>query len=293
MLADAVKETTTTTGTGTLTMSSVSGFARMSDWFAVGEFVDYAIQSGSNWEWGVGKVAASNTMERTIVTATFTSGTLAKYPASGLSLTGTSTVFCAAHSATVGPSRGGNTLGSLAPGIVSSAHLVNVTGYGVNVAASAANRLQWVPFVWPAGCRRYISSLQIYVNTTGTATKLRIGILKPLGDTVASLQLLTQTADIDISTTGAKTSTLSSTVVVPEHRFMMVLLADGSVTFRGADGVIGDPYNGVYTSGLWLRPQVYNEETDSGWTSITDAMCQRNWMSNGDDPKQLQIWVGQ
>lgn len=293
MLADAVKETTTTTGTGTLTLSAVSGFARMSDWFAAGEFVDYAIQSGANWEWGVGKVAASNTLERTIVTATFTSGTLAKYPASGLSLTGTSTVFCAAHSATVGPSRGGNTMGSLAPGVVSSAHLVNTSDYGASAAMHAANQLQWVPFVWPAGCRRYISSLKTYVTATGTATKLRIGILKPLGDTVASLQLLTQTADIAVSTTGAKTSTLASPIVVPEHRFMMVLIADGSVTLRAADGVIGDPYNNVYAAGLWHRPQVWNAETDAGWTSITNAMCQRDWMDSGDSAKQIQIWVGQ
>lgn len=293
MLANGVKETTTTTGTGTITLSAASGFARFSDWCAVGEFVDYAIESGSDREWGVGRVAAGNTFERTIVTATITSGTLAKYPDTGLSLSGTSTVFCTAHSATVGPSRGGNTMGTLAPGVVSSAHLVSTADFGSSVSASAGNRLQWVPFVWPPGCRRHIASLKVYVTATGTATKMRIGILKPLGDTLGSLQLLTQTEDISIDTTGAKTSTLSSPIVVPENRFMMVIIADGSVSLRAADGVIGDPYNNVYAAALYARPQVWNAETDAGWTSITNAMCQRDWMVSGDSAKQVMIWVGQ
>lgn len=293
MLGENIEETTTTTGTGTVTLSAVSGKQRVSDHFAVGEFVDYRLASGSDFEWGVGRVAASNTFERTIVTLKSVSGTLTSYPSSGLSLSGTSTLICTQNRGTVSPTRGGNTMGTLAPGVLSSAHLVNTAIYGSTVAFPASNKIVWVPFVWPVGCRRYISSLKVYVSATGTATKLRIGILKPLGDTYTSLSLLTQTSDMDVSTTGVKTHTFSSPLAVPDARFMMALLSDGSFTTRAADGVVGDNYNNVYSSTLYHRPLLWNAETDSSWTSITDSMLQRNWMDSGDSANQVQVWVGQ
>ena len=103
MLANGAKETTTTTGTGTVTLSAVPGYPRFSDILGVGTLVDYAIRSGDSWEWGIGTLAAGNTLARSIISAKYESGTYSKNPASGVSLSGTSEVFCTAHSATVAP----------------------------------------------------------------------------------------------------------------------------------------------------------------------------------------------
>lgn len=100
MLADFVKETTTTTGTvASLTLSAVTGFARFADAFPVGSPVIYAIQSGNNRETGVGTVGASNTLTRVRATAKYESGVLTKNPATFMSLAGTSDVMIALSSA--------------------------------------------------------------------------------------------------------------------------------------------------------------------------------------------------
>jgi len=101
MLANGVKETTTTTGTGTVTLSAVTGYPRVADIVPTGAPVDYAIRSGSNWEWGVGKAAAGNTLERTTVTAKYESGTYAQNPGTKLTLSGTSDVFATLHAGSV------------------------------------------------------------------------------------------------------------------------------------------------------------------------------------------------
>ena len=97
MLANWIKEETTTTGTGTLTLSAVSGFARFSQALTVGDYVSYSITtSDSKYEAGIGKVAASNTLERSLVTATWDGSTYTGAGASALSLaSGTHTVICA------------------------------------------------------------------------------------------------------------------------------------------------------------------------------------------------------
>lgn len=75
MLANGVKETTVTTGTGTITLAAVTGFTRFSAAFAVGDRVAYCIKDGDNREWGVGTVAAGNTLERTLRLGTLVAGT--------------------------------------------------------------------------------------------------------------------------------------------------------------------------------------------------------------------------
>ena len=101
MLANGVKETTATTGTGTVTLSAVTGYPRVADIVPTGAPVDYAIRSGNNWEWGVGKAAAGNTLERTTVTAKYESGTYTQNPGTKLTLSGTSDVFATVHAGSV------------------------------------------------------------------------------------------------------------------------------------------------------------------------------------------------
>ena len=67
LVADRVKETSTTTGTGTLTLAgAATTFRTFASVFAVGVQVYYAIvhQSADEWEVGIGTLASSSTLSR-------------------------------------------------------------------------------------------------------------------------------------------------------------------------------------------------------------------------------------
>ena len=91
VLADRVKDTTTTTGTGVVTLSGTppTGFQS----FAVignGNTTFYTIadQGGANWEVGIGTYSTTGpTLARTTVLASSNSGSLVSFTA------GTKTVF--------------------------------------------------------------------------------------------------------------------------------------------------------------------------------------------------------
>jgi len=88
VVKDRVKETTTTTGTGTITLAgAVAGFQSFSV-VGDGNTTHYAIESGVNWEIGVGTYTATGTtLSRDTILESSNSG-------SAISLSGTSTVFC-------------------------------------------------------------------------------------------------------------------------------------------------------------------------------------------------------
>lgn len=77
VIADRVKETTTTTGTGDLTLAgAVAQFQAFSAVCADLDQVPYAIvgQSGTEWEVGIGTWHAGNTLTRTKVLASSNAG---------------------------------------------------------------------------------------------------------------------------------------------------------------------------------------------------------------------------
>lgn len=84
VVADRVKETTTTTGTGALALAgAMTGFQAFSAVCSVGDTVPYALQavdgSGNptgNWEVGLGTYSSSATLTRTTVTASSNSGSV-------------------------------------------------------------------------------------------------------------------------------------------------------------------------------------------------------------------------
>lgn len=87
IVKDRVQETSTTTGTGTLTLAgAVSGFQTFSSAIGNGNTTYYAIVGGSEWEVGLGTVAAG-TLARTTVIASST-GSAVSFSA------GTKNVFC-------------------------------------------------------------------------------------------------------------------------------------------------------------------------------------------------------
>ena len=90
VIADRVKETTTTTGTGTINLAgAVAAFQTFVAGIGSGNTCYYTIVSGNNWEIGIGTVtdASPDTLSRTTILASSNSD-------SALTLSGTSQVFC-------------------------------------------------------------------------------------------------------------------------------------------------------------------------------------------------------
>ena len=88
VVKDRVKETSTTTGTGTITLAgAVSGYQAFSV-IGNGKTTWYAIESGTDWEVGIGTYTLSGTtLSRDTILESSNSG-------SAITLAGTSTVFC-------------------------------------------------------------------------------------------------------------------------------------------------------------------------------------------------------
>lgn len=115
MLANWVKETTTTSGTGTVTLSSLTGAVRFSQVFSVGDKVYYTIQDGNNREVGIGTVGASNTLQRTTVLETLVSGTWSGGSPAAITLSGgLCYVYCDAPQQALSNPRYGTTVASAA-----------------------------------------------------------------------------------------------------------------------------------------------------------------------------------
>jgi hypothetical protein len=88
VVKDRVKETSTTTGTGTLTLAGAAlGFESFSSSIGNGNTTYYAIVGGSEWEVGLGTVAAG-TLARTTVLESSNADALVNFSA------GTKDVFC-------------------------------------------------------------------------------------------------------------------------------------------------------------------------------------------------------
>jgi hypothetical protein len=84
VLADRVRETTTTTGTGTVTL--LGAFTGFQSFSAIGNgnstYYTIADQNGSNWEVGIGTYTSSGTtLSRTTVLSSSNSGSLVSFSA--------------------------------------------------------------------------------------------------------------------------------------------------------------------------------------------------------------------
>lgn len=132
IVKDRVQETSTTTGTGTFTLAgAVSGFQTFSSAIGNGNTTYYAIVNGSEWEVGLGTVAAG-TLARTTVIASST-GSAISFSA------GTKNVFCtypASQAVTIdgvetltNKTLTSPTLTTPALGTPASGTLTNCTGY--------------------------------------------------------------------------------------------------------------------------------------------------------------------
>ncbi len=73
IVADRVKESTSTTGTGSLALGGApTGFRSFASVCGVGDTIHYCIAAGSQWEVGLGTYSAADTLARTTVLASST-----------------------------------------------------------------------------------------------------------------------------------------------------------------------------------------------------------------------------
>ncbi|MFC3051646.1 hypothetical protein [Kordiimonas pumila] len=97
MLANRVREYSTTVGTGDITLSgAIAGHVAFASAFTVGDSVIYVVEDDDNYEIGTGTLVATGTLERTEVTETLVAGVLTREGAVAITLTGSARVYCAA-----------------------------------------------------------------------------------------------------------------------------------------------------------------------------------------------------
>lgn len=90
-VGDRVKETTTTTGTGTITLAGAEdGYQTFVAGVGDGNYTYYVIESGNNWEVGIGLVTDPDSGDDTLTRATIISSNNSN---NAITLAGTSTVF--------------------------------------------------------------------------------------------------------------------------------------------------------------------------------------------------------
>ena len=95
-VGDRVKETTTTTGTGTITLAGAEdGYQTFAAGVGDGNYTYYVIESGNNWEVGIGLVTDPDSGSDTLTRATIISSNNSN---NAITLAGTSTVFCGSPS---------------------------------------------------------------------------------------------------------------------------------------------------------------------------------------------------
>lgn len=225
MLANWVKETTTTTGAGTLTLSAITGFPRFSEAFAADELVSYAILTNDTpprpLEWGIGTMGASNTLARTTVLGTYAASTLNTTNPTAVNLSaGTYNVICA------------ESMGGVVPGLP-----------GIDTTNGSGG--SFVPYPWAAGSaalvlvadRMYISNFRLSSRrkvtafrmrvSTAVAGNLRMGIYK-CGVDGKPAELMLESGDISTGSTGVITWTLATAKIFPPGWYFFAIATKGT-----------------------------------------------------------------
>jgi len=260
MLGYGIKETTSTTGTGTLTLAAVTGFPRFASVFSVGELVMYSILDGSGHpiETGIGTVGASNTLARSRVTATYSSGTYNDVNPTAVSLTGTSTVICTgipSGFATTMPGINATQTysGSAAQRVLMDSRL-NFGSTG-NVTLSA-NALYMVPFYLATECVATGIAARIVSGVAGKS--MRAGLYR-LDANASPALLVDETGSISVATSGVNWSgSFAANHKLAPGWYCIAVVSDGAPAIGSvASHILVSPV-GILSTNSVLTPSSYN-----------------------------------
>lgn len=264
MLANGVKETTTTTGTGTVTLTAVTGRVRFADAFATGVLAPYAINSGNDWEWGIGTVGATNTLERTILLAKYAAGAYSNAPATGITLAGTSDVYC-----TMGATGQSPPVFLSDSGATARWYQNDIYQTAANTKGLSANTMMCVPFVLRQGVVATGLVAQVTTLAGAGTDKLRLGLYEVAsGGGIGAL--IAETADADPSTTGVKTPAFSADTMIPPGFYWAVALSNVTPVLRASVNKVVCANQGGFTSASDLTTALSfaTVTVTAGWSAL-------------------------
>lgn len=226
MLGNGIKQTTTTTGTGSLTVAAVTGYPTLGAVLAVGQPFDYTLldAAGLFLEAGIGYLPDAATMVRARVSATFVGGVYNASTPTAVSLTGTTTVICTPHAATLE-----NMLPTV-DGVSSVGRMLYPANRTLNTATAGLTGLRciYAPYLFRSGAR--ITHLTCNVTVAGGAgTVARLGIYSVKADGYIG-DLLATTGDIAMDSSGFKATALSSPVSLPPGWYYVAIVSSTNAT---------------------------------------------------------------
>lgn len=207
MLSNWTKSTTTTTGTGTLTLSAITNFPLPSKSKVAGEYIGYSIVTSDNkYESGIGKVAASDTLERTKVLSTY-DGSYDSTSGTKLTLaSGTHTVYITTLAETgfealpfplAGPTNAA----------VFSTHL---NSSQVNVTTAAIQRITAYPFRLETS--GVLTAMGVNCSVSGAGSSVLLGLYEPDSNGRPARRIANISAALDTTSTGWKSQSVVSNV---------------------------------------------------------------------------------
>jgi hypothetical protein len=270
MIANGIKQTTTTTGTGDLTLVAVSNTPTFSDHFPIGQAFFYAIRrsDGTIIEEGIGKLSAFNTMVRSQALQTY-NGSFANDNPSLVSLpAATYDVICSSNQ-----HLGINSF----PGIHASAAIRAILAYPYIATGNTKSLTADTPTI--AAIRidagKGISSLGVGVQSaSGTASnKIRIGLYSINVDGSPGV-LVAETGNMLPNTTGNKSASLvGGRKHIPPGWYYAAILCDVTPTLaavsvsaiaQGTPFGFNDPFN--------PNSGAIGSAVGSGWTSMPSSI---------------------
>jgi len=219
MLANRVKETTSTTGTGSFTTTGASaGFQTFNTAFGTNKrFMYWAVNdTDSEWETGIGYLSASTTLVRETILDNSSDGITA------LSFTTAPSLFCSSSEVTV-PSIG---LAQSNKWITPKNH--THTGYRSEYVIPADTVIYFPVFFDVAN---EFDNIRITV-TTAAGTKMRLGLYE--NDNGIPGDLIAETSDLSPATTGLKSTTLTQDKHGGEWLFAAIV-SDGATGVAAQD----------------------------------------------------------
>jgi len=261
MFGNRIKETTTTTGTGNLTLAgAATNYRTFNTEYGTNRNFPYVIIDDTNnvWETGYGYLSGSTTLVRDFITDNSSGGSTA------LSLSaGTKDVVTGLTS---------HMRSGAIPGCVNlstrGAMSAHMNQYSNTTTSSGTNKLVIAPYLAPVTMDSDSIRAEVTATTASASDTFRFGIYQWMDDATIGT-LIAETADVDLSTTGTKTPSFSSSVkIYAGEWYALVMGGDVSITMR-AHGSGGGGITPLGMDTTNIRAYGYaTHNLTGGWTAL-------------------------
>lgn len=230
MLANWAKQAVSSGGTGNLTLGPASaGHVTLDTAMGQERSFVYVIEDGNDREVGLGTLSASNTLVRSTILETLVGGTLTRSSPSAINVTTSALVMIAgAAQNTVGAHHGQAYPASGIEGICSMGQTHETGGSQM----LTANYLYFCPYWWPVS--KLVTQAGVWCHTAAASSTARLGIYSVAanGKPGKLITEFTTSAQIDVSTTGAKTTSAPTPFWLSSGFYYIGMASNGSPSFR-------------------------------------------------------------